>query len=71
VSADRKYALTGNQNGSVSYWDVVGLKQLHRFEGKHSPASMVCVGLSADGRLGISGGSDKVVCLWGFPRPPR
>jgi serine/threonine protein kinase len=71
VSADRRYALTGNEDGSIRYWDVNHLKELHRFDALHGPGPIGSVGLSADGRLGISGGSDGIVRLWGFPNPAR
>jgi WD40 repeat protein len=71
VTRDGKRALTGNGDGTVSYWDLVQMKEIRCFAANHGSPAFVSVALSADGRLGLSGGHDGAVRLWGLPQEKR
>jgi WD40 repeat protein len=47
---------------SVELWDLISGKEVRRFDGHESYVS--CLAFSRDGRLLVSGGTDKHICLW-------
>ncbi|MCI0455716.1 MAG: WD40 repeat domain-containing protein [Gemmataceae bacterium] len=66
LSPDGRRLLTGHDGDrSVRLWDVASGKELGRLEGHGG--RVICVGFSADGGRGISGGADGTVRLWGLP----
>lgn len=65
ISPDWRYALTGENDGIISLWDLKTGLETHRFVGHTKP--MKTVAFSPDGRFAASGSEDGYVILWGLP----
>ena len=62
LSADGRFALSGNNHKMLRLWNVSTGKCLRTFEGHTDDVMSVC--LSADGRFALSGSDDKTLRLW-------
>jgi mono/diheme cytochrome c family protein len=60
-SKDR-HLLSSGRDGTVRWWSVPALKQVHCLEGHAGP--VLCVALGPDGTSALSGGNDRTVRLW-------
>ena len=69
ISPDWRYALTGENDGIVSLWDLKAGLETHRFVGHTKPLKSVA--FSPDGRFAASGSEDGYIILWGMPGGER
>jgi WD40 repeat protein/serine/threonine protein kinase len=62
LSTDSRFAMSGNNDGSIKLWEVATGKCLHTFTGHTYTVNSIC--LSTDSRLALSGSDDGTVKLW-------
>jgi len=62
LSADGRYAFTGNVAGALEWWDLAGPRCLHKLLG-HEKA-ITCLSLTNDGRHLVSGSDDHTLRVW-------
>lgn len=67
ISADARWALSGNEDGAVCLWDLVELRCLRTLSGHEGVVTDVW--LSADGRRAQSAGEDNTLRSWTLELP--
>jgi eukaryotic-like serine/threonine-protein kinase len=61
-SPDGRMALTANDDGTLTLWELATGRQLRTFRGHSGRAT--CVAFSPDGRTALSGSADHTLKLW-------
>ena len=64
ISADAKFALSGDRSGNLYYWDLRSGACLFSTAVGQNPARLRSVAFSHDGKTALMGGNDLVVRLW-------
>jgi len=62
LSRNRRLALSGSVDKTLSLWDIAAGQCVHTFEGHTNRVNSVC--LSVDGHWAVSGSDDKTLRLW-------
>lgn len=66
ISADNKYALSGDEAGELKIWDIISRKEIKTINAHDAP--ILTINLSCDGRYIMTGSHDGIKKLWDFRR---
>jgi FOG: WD40 repeat len=64
LSADNKYAFSGDEAGVLKIWDVIAGKEIRTINAHDTP--IFIINISADGRYVMTGSHDGIKKLWDF-----
>jgi WD40 repeat protein len=62
-----KTLASGDDKGTIKFWHVTSGRELASFTGHAS--NVLCLAISADGKVLASGGQDKIIKLWDTAEP--
>jgi WD40 repeat protein len=62
VSADGRYALSGSNDRTVRWWDLVSGQEVFRWVAHED--GVKCLAVSPDGRVAVTGGNWGAARLW-------